>query len=83
MLLLWPVFDHFISTLQRQTALVMDNASIHKSLEFQENIERWQQQGLTIVNIAPYSPELNIIEIVWRKIKYEWMPSLPMNLFKI
>ena len=46
----------------------------HKSFEFQENIERWQQQGLTIDNIAPYSPELNIIEIVWRKIKYEWMP---------
>jgi len=57
--------DHFISTLQRQTTLVMDNASIHTSAEFQENIEHWQQQGLTIVNIAPYSPELNIIEIVW------------------
>jgi transposase len=74
--------DHFISTLQRQTALVMDNASIHKSLEFQENIERWQQQGLTIVNIAPYSPELNIIEIVWRKIKYEWMPFSAYESFQ-
>ena len=30
--------DHFISTLQRQTVLVMDNASVHKSYEFQENI---------------------------------------------
>jgi transposase len=66
--------DHFISTLRRPTVLIMDNASIHKSFEFQENIECWQQQGLTIVHIAPYSPELNIIEIVWRKIKYEWMP---------
>jgi transposase len=66
--------DHFISTLRRPTVLIMDNASIHKSFEFQENIEGWLQQGLTIVHIAPYSPELNIIEIVWRKIKYEWMP---------
>ena len=74
--------DHFISTLQRQTALVMDNASIHKSFEFQENIERWQQQGLTIVNIAPYSPELNIIEILWRKIKYEWMPFSAYESFQ-
>ena len=74
--------DHFISTLQRQTALVMDNASIHKSFEFQENIERWQQQGLTIVNIAPYSPELNIIEILWRKIKYEWMPFSAYESFR-
>jgi len=21
-----------------------------------------------------YSPELNLIEILWRKIKYEWLP---------
>jgi len=74
--------DHFISTLQRQTTLVMDNASIHKSLEFQENIEHWQQLGLTIVNIAPYSPELNIIAIVWRKIKYEWIPFSAYESFQ-
>ena len=74
--------DHFIPTLQGQTALVMDNASVHKSFEFQENIERWQQQGLTLVNIAPYSPELNSIEIVWRKIKYEWMPFSAYEAFR-
>lgn len=74
--------DHFISTLERQTTLVMDNASIHTSFEFQENIERWQQHGLTLVNIAPYSPELNIIEIVWRKIKYEWMPFSAYESFQ-
>ena len=31
--------DHFIPTLQGQAALAMDNASVHKSFEFQENIE--------------------------------------------
>ena len=74
--------DHFIPTLQRQTALVMDNAAVHKGFGFQENIERWQQQGLTLVNIAPYSPELNSIEIVWRKIKYEWMPFSAYEAFR-
>ena len=74
--------DHFITTLRGDTALVIDNASIHTSYEFQENIERWQQQGLTIVNIAPYSPELNMIEILWRKIKYEWMPFSAYVSFK-
>jgi transposase len=44
------------------------------SQEFNENIERWKQRGLTIQPIAPYSPKLNIIEIVWQKIKYEWLP---------
>ncbi len=75
--------DHFISTrpmhpgssrLLKPVSLVIDNASIHTSAEFLENIERWKDQGLTIVFIAPYSPELNLIEILWRKIKYEWMP---------
>ena len=83
--------DHFISTLKRSTSLILDNASIHTSAEFQENIGRWQNQGLTIIPIAPYSPELNIIEIVWRKIKYEWLPfsayesfqSLKDSLFNI
>ena len=56
-----------------------------------ENVERWKELGLAIVPIAPYSPELNLIEILWRKIKYEWMPfsaytsfqSLQENLFDI
>lgn len=74
--------DHFIATLQRATVLTMDNASIHTSFEFQENIERWQQQGLTIVNIAPYSPEFNIIEIIWRKIKYDGMPFSAYESFQ-
>ena len=64
---------------------------VHTSHEFEENIERWQKQGLTIVPITPYSPELNIIEILWRKIKYEWLPfsayesfqSLKESLFEV
>ncbi len=65
--------DHFVTTIQRPTQLIFDNAPVHTSYEFQENIEHWKKQGLTIIPIAPYSPELNIIEILWRKIKYEWM----------
>jgi hypothetical protein len=39
--------DHFISTLQRPTVLIIDNASVHTSHEFRENIEQWKKQGLT------------------------------------
>ena len=35
-----------------------------------------------IVPIAAYSPELNIIEIAWRKIKYEWMPFLAYESYE-
>ena len=41
----------------------------------------WSEQGLTTVPIARYSPELNLIEILWRKIKYEWMPFLAYESF--
>ena len=83
--------DHFALKLKRATTLVIDNAPIHTSLEFEQNLEKWRAQGLTIVRIAPYSPELNLIEILWRKIKYEWLPfsaytsfhSLRENLFDI
>ncbi len=76
--------DQFTETLHKPTVLIIDNAPIHTSQEFNENIERWKQRGLTIQPIAPYSPELSIIEIVWRKIKYEWLPfSALMILMKI
>ena len=83
--------DHFVFTLERPTTLVIDNAPIHTSNEFKDNIDRWKEKKLTILPIAPYSPELNLIEILWRKIKYEWMSfsayssfhSLKQNLFDI
>jgi len=39
---------------------------------FLDNIDNWEKQNLFIQNIPAYSPELNKIEILWRKIKYEW-----------
>ena len=30
---------------------------------------------------ATYSPELNIIEMIWRKIKYDWLPFEAYNSF--
>ena len=83
--------DIFLETHTHPTVLIIDNASIHTSDEFLENIDDWKIKGLTIVPISPYSPELNLIEILWRKIKYEWMPfsayesflSLKQNLFEI
>ena len=70
---------------------MIDNASTHTSNEFNDNLEAWKERGLTIYRIPPYSPELNIIEIIWRKIKYEWLPfsayesyrSLKQELFQV
>ncbi len=55
----------------------MDNAPIHKSKLFTRNIEKWQTENdLFVLFLPTYSPELNLIEILWRKIKYNWLDFL-------
>ena len=45
-----------------------------ESEEFAEKIEEWEQKGLAIYYLPTYSSELNKIEILWKKIKHEWLP---------
>ena len=52
----------------------MDNSSIHRSEEFEDCIAQWKKKGLRIKYLIPYAPELNLIEILWRHIKYLWLP---------
>lgn len=67
------VFDDFSAQITKPTVVVLDNASIHRSNKFKENVAKWADRGLTLLYLPPYSPELNIIEILWRFIKYHWM----------
>ena len=67
-------FEEFLKAIDKDAVILIDNAPVHRSEEFMENIDTWQQRGLHIKFLPTYSPELNIIEIVWRKIKYEWIP---------
>src|SRR5467141_461525 len=67
-------FDAFCQTITQKTVVVIDNASIHTSDEFKERIPYWKKHGLIIKYLSPYSPELNLIEILWRRIKYTWLP---------
>jgi len=34
----------------------------------------WEQLGLYTIPLPSYSPQLNIIEMLWKKMKYEWIP---------
>lgn len=67
-------FDLFRKQVTRPALVVIDNAPIHTSEEFEDQIERWRKRGLYLKFLPPYCPELNLIEILWRKIKYEWLP---------
>jgi len=67
-------FDTFCQTLTKKTVVVIDNASIHTSDEFEDRLPYWKKKGLILKYLPPYAPELNLIEIRWRRIKYTWLP---------
>ena len=66
--------DALCRTLTTKTVVVVDNASIPRSEECEDRVPYWKQHGLIITYLPPYSPEFNLIEILWRRIKYDWLP---------
>ena len=75
------VFDQFAQTISGTTLVIIDNASIHTSAKFKDKLAAWALNGLLINYLPTYSPELNLIEILWRFIKYEWLPLSAYNSF--
>ena len=67
-------FTLFRQQLQRPAVVVVDHAPIHTSEDFAEQLLLWQAQALAVKFLPPYCPELNLIAILWRKIKYDWLP---------
>lgn len=68
------VLDRIAQKTKRKTVLILDNASIHKANLVIERIPKWKQQNLYLQFIPAYSPELNLIEILWKQIKHFWLP---------
>lgn len=66
-------FDEFSKTIDKPTYVVIDNAPTHTSDFFLAHLEEWEERGLYVIPLSAYSPDLNIIEMLWRKIKYEWL----------
>lgn len=65
--------DAFSEMITNDTVVVIDNASFHTSQAVEEHIMEWETNGLTLFFLPKYSPELNLIEILWRFMKYEWI----------
>ena len=66
-------FDRIARNLAKETWVVIDNAPIHRSEEFEEKLEEWAELGLQIYYLPTYCPSLNKIEMLWKKIKYDWL----------
>ena len=67
-------FDYVSERITQETWVVIDNAPMQTSDAFEEAIEGWEAKGLFIYRLPAYSPELNLIEVLWRFIKYFWLP---------
>ena len=74
--------DSYVKTMKQLTVVVLDNAPIHRSKAFQKKISEWRKKKMEIFWLPTYSPQLNIIEILWRFIKYEWLETKAYNCWK-
>ncbi len=68
------IMNDFCETVEQTTVVILDNASCHTSNAFKECLKRWDERGLLVYHLPPYSPELNSIERLWKKLKYQLMP---------
>jgi hypothetical protein len=65
--------EKFSFDIKRTTFVVLDNARIHKAKAIRQRVPYWQDKGLFLFFLPPYSPHLNIAETLWRKLKKEWL----------
>lgn len=62
-------FEPLSKQITKRTSVFLENAPMHRSQECIRHISKWVKRGLIIQYFPPYSPELNLIEILWRFIK--------------
>ena len=67
-------FDQLSAQIDKRSYVLLDNAPMHRSKAFIQQIPKWVRKGLIVKYLPSYSPELNLIEILWRFIKYYWLP---------
>ncbi|KAA6319428.1 hypothetical protein EZS27_030674 [termite gut metagenome] len=65
--------EEFSLKINKETVVILDNASIHKANIIRKRIPYWQHRGLFLYFPPPCSPHLNIAETIWRKLKKEWI----------
>lgn len=75
-------FDKFSLTIDNPTVVVIDGAPPHISEAFQSRLAEWEARALFVYLLPAYSAELNLIEILWRMMKYYWLPLDAYESFK-
>ena len=65
--------EALLPALSCPTILVLDNATVHRSKMVQAKRKEWKRKGLRLLFLPPYCPHLNLIETLWRQVKYRWL----------
>lgn len=74
--------DDFCKQITKKTVIILDNATIHKSNLVKSKMKEWKQKGLWLQFIPAYCPELNLIELLWKQLKYKWTRKEHYNSFE-
>jgi transposase len=70
-------FEEFIRLRGRSLIpriIVLDQSSTHTSDEVLAKLPAWEKKGVILKFLPAHCSELNLIEILWRFIKYSWLP---------
>ncbi|WP_421728620.1 transposase [Bacteroides salyersiae] len=65
--------DRISFRIKKNTFLVLDNVQIHRCKLIRELRSVLEKRGLFLFFLSPYSPYLNIAEILWRILKGKWL----------
>jgi len=63
-----------LKRVSKPLVVILDNASIHTAKKLKPYWDLLEEKGMQFYFLPPYSPELNRIELLWHKMKYEWLP---------
>lgn len=74
--------DQLSTQIAKRSDVLLDNAPMPRSKAFLAQMPRWVRKGLSVKYLPAYAPELNRIEILWRFIKYYWLPFSAYTSFQ-
>lgn len=60
--------------LTQEVVVILDNAGFHRAKLVKDEQDNWKARGLTLWFQPPYSPQFNLIETVWKKLKGFLLP---------
>lgn len=71
--------DRLSFGVKKKTVVFLDNASAHRNRKIKEMRKIWEDRGLFLFYLSPYSPELNPAETLWLILKGKWIRPVDYN----